>query len=107
MDLLFAGIVLALAALLLVWQRAAAHTGSYAVVDFGLEITETLPLNVDHIYHYDVGDFLVHIQVKDGKASFVQSECPDHVCEETFGWLDEKGEWACCMPAGVYLKITE
>ncbi len=108
-DLVFALAILAVAAVLLVWRAVTTGTAKAgsAVVDFGYEITDTLPLDVDHTYHYDVGEFLVHIQVKDGKASFVESECPDHVCEETFGWLENPGDWACCMPAGVYLEIAE
>ena len=106
-NLLFAAVVLILAAGLLVWRMLSAETGRTAVVDFGYDITETLPLDKDNRYYYDVGEFIVCIQVKDGKAAFVDSQCPDHVCEESFGWLSEVGDWACCMPAGVYLNITE
>jgi hypothetical protein len=76
-----------------------------AVVDFGGGITEVLPLDKDYDYLYDVGSYVVHLQVKDGTISFQDSQCPDHVCEQ-FGQLSEEGAWAACVPAGVYVKLA-
>ena len=67
-------------------------------------ITETIPLDEDHDYLYDVGDYIVHLQVKDGAVAFLDSQCPDHVCEQ-FGWLSEQDAWAACVPAGVYVTV--
>ena len=75
-----------------------------AVVDFGDGITETIPLDEDYDYLYDVGDYIVHLQVKDGAVAFLDSQCPDHVCEQ-FGWLSEQDAWAACVPAGVYVTV--
>ena len=36
-----------------------------AVVDFGDGITETIPLDEDHDYLYDVGDYIVHLHPQD------------------------------------------
>ena len=74
-------------------------------MDFGDGITEVLPLDKDYDYLYDVGSYVVHLQVKDGTISFQDSQCPDHVCEQ-FGQLSEEGEWAACVPAGVYVKLA-
>ena len=105
-NLLFAVVVLAAAALLfaLACSRAPKAQPLEAVVDFGDGITETLSLNEDHDYLYEVGDYIVHLQVKDGAIAFRDSQCPDHVCEQ-FGWLREEGAWAACVPAGVYVKV--
>ena len=73
-------------------------------MDFGDGITEVLPLDKDYDYLYDVGSYVVHLQVKDGTISFQDSQCPDHVCEQ-FGWLDKDGAWAACVPAGVYVVV--
>ena len=99
-------VVLAAAALLFVLYRANAPKAEplVAVVDFGDGITETIPLDEDHDYLYDVGDYIVHLQVKDGAIAFLDSQCPDHVCEQ-FGWLDKDGAWAACVPAGVYVVV--
>ena len=100
-NLIFAAVVLAAAALLFVLYRANAPKAEplVAVVDFGDGITETIPLDEDHDYLYDVGDYIVHLQVKDGAIAFLDSQCPDHVCEQ-FGWLSEQDAWAACVPAG-------
>ena len=99
-------VVLAAAALLFVLYRANAPKAEplVAVVDFGDGITETIPLDEDHDYLYDVGDYIVHLQVKDGAVAFLDSQCPDHVCEQ-FGWLSEQDAWAACVPAGVYVTV--
>ena len=79
-------------------------SGLQATVDFGDGITETLPLDTAHDYLYDVGNYVVHLQVKDGAIAFLDSQCPDHVCEQ-FDWLSEQDAWAACVPAGVYVTV--
>ena len=105
-NLIFAAVVLAAAALLFVLYCANAPKAEplVAVVDFGDGITETIPLDEDHDYLYDVGDYIVHLQVQDGAVAFLDSQCPDHVCEQ-FGWLSEQDAWAACVPAGVYVTV--
>ena len=68
-NLIFALVVLAVAAALYFGWRAARGskgTGLEAVVDFGSGASETLSLDENHDYLYDVGDYVVHLQVKDG-----------------------------------------
>ena len=105
-NLLFAGGILLAAALLFVLTRSQKSKAEplVAVVDFGDGITETLPLDKDYDYLYDVGDYIVHLQVKEGAIAFLDSQCPDHVCEQ-FGWLREEGAWAACIPAGVHVVL--
>lgn len=105
-NLLFAAVVLTAAALLIFLLRPRSKAEPLAaVVDFGDGITEVLPLDKDYDYLYDVGSYVVHLQVKDGTISFQDSQCPDHVCEQ-FGQLSEEGAWAACVPAGVYVKLA-
>ena len=106
-NLIFAVVVLLVAgiAFFALRKKPETETKLVALVDFGDGITETLPLDEDYDYLYDVGDYVVHIQVKDGAAAFLDSQCPDHVCEQ-FGWLSEEDAWAACVPAGVYLRIV-
>ena len=106
-NLIFLAVLLAAAALLwavLRWHGTA-EDPLVAVVDFGSGVTETIPLDKDYDYLYDVGDYVVHLQVKDGAISFQDSQCPDHLCEQ-FGWLSKKDAWAACIPAGVYVQLT-
>ena len=106
-NLIFAVVVLLVAgiAFFAIRKKPETETKLVALVDFGDGITETLPLDEDYDYLYDVGDYVVHIQVKDSAAAFLDSQCPDHVCEQ-FGWLSEEDAWAACVPAGVYLRIV-
>lgn len=104
-NLLFAAVLL-LAAVVLFWALRGRKQGKalVAVADFGDGITENIPLDKDYDYLYDVGDYVVHLQVKDGAIAFQDSQCPDHVCEQ-FGWLSQKDVWAACVPAGVYVQL--
>lgn len=104
-NLLFAAVLLLAAGLLFVAFRSRkTQEPLVAVVDFGDGITETIPLDKDYDCLYEVGGYLVHLQVKDGAIAFQDSQCPDHVCEQ-FGWLSQKDAWAACVPAGVYVQL--
>ena len=71
-NLIFAVVVLLVAgiAFFAIRKKPETETKLVALVDFGDGITETLPLDEDYDYLYDVGDYVVHIQVKDGAAAF-------------------------------------
>ncbi len=100
-NLIFALVVLALAAALL-WSGARARAARARLAGsrrFRRRHHRDLPLDKDHDYLYDVGSYVVHLQVKDGAIAFLDSQCPDHVCEQ-FGWLDKDGAWAACVPQG-------
>lgn len=107
-NLIFILLVLAAAAALYYWTRPepAAGSGLEALVDFGGGVSETLPLDEDHDYLYEVDDIIVHLQVKEGAVAFLDSQCSDHVCEQ-FGWLSQEGAWAACVPAGVYVVVQQ
>lgn len=66
----------------------------------------TIPLDEDNTYDVKTVDYTVHLQVKDGKVAFINSPCPDHVCE-SFGWLNTEGAYAVCAPAQAYLEIVD
>lgn len=107
-NLIFILLVLAAAAALYYWTRPepAAGSGLEAFVDFGGGVTETLPLDEDHDYLYEVDDIIVHLQVKEGAVAFLDSQCSDHVCEQ-FGWLSQEGAWAACVPAGIFVVVQQ
>ena len=99
-NLLFAAVVLAIAAVLLL-VRSAHSSGSKlrAELIYGdNNTTMNLPLDKNDTYDVDTGYYTVHIEVKDGAARFVDSPCPDHLCEG-YGWLSRQDDWAACLPA--------
>ena len=106
MDLVFSAVILATAAVLLL-VRKANQTGAplCAELIYGDSNTRlTFPLEKDADYDVDTGYLTVHIRIQDGAARFVDSPCPDHICE-SFGWLSEEDQTATCLPARAVLSI--
>ena len=97
MDLVFAAVILAAAAVLLL-VRKANQTGAPLCAEL------IFPLEKDADYDVDTGYLTVHIKIQDGAARFVDSPCPAHICE-SFGWLSEEDQTATCLPARAVLSI--
>ena len=64
-----------------------------------------LPLDADGVYDVDTGYLTVHVEIRDGAARFIDSPCPDHVCEG-YGWLTLEDQTATCLPARAVLTIV-
>ena len=92
-NLLFIAVILALAAVL--WL--AAHHG-------GTQVEQRIDLRKNAEYDIDTGLYTIHLRVENGGIAFVDSPCPDHLCEG-FGTLKNEGDWAACMPARASLTI--
>ena len=105
-DLLFTVVLLALAGVLYLWTHPGG-TGAVAVLRYGdPQQEQTIDLTRDARYDIDTGTYTIHLQVQDGGIAFVDSPCPDHLCEG-FGTLREVGDWAACLPAQASLTIEE
>lgn len=105
-DLLFTAVVLVLAGVLYLWTHPGG-TGTVAVLRYGdPQQEQTIDLTRDARYDIDTGTYTIHLQVQDGGIAFVDSPCPDHLCEG-FGTLREVGDWAACLPAQASLTIEE
>ena len=99
------GLVAVIAVGLLLWRNMSASRGAYATVNFDddrepMEIS----LSKDEIYHIETEKFPVTLQVENGAIRFIDSKCPDHLCEG-FGYINHEGETAICMPAGVAVMV--
>ncbi|MGN0707001.1 MAG: NusG domain II-containing protein [Faecalibacterium sp.] len=106
-NLIFAAVILAAAGILFA-LRGSRSSGSAlsAQLIYGSSNTVLeLPLNKDASYDIDTGYYTVHIEIKDGAARFVDSPCPDHICE-SFGWLSAEDQTATCLPARAVLTIV-
>lgn len=105
-DLLFTAVILVLAGVLYLWTHPSG-TGAVAVLRYGdPQQEQTIDLTRDARYDIDTGTYTIHLQVQDGGIAFVDSPCPDHLCEG-FGTLREVGDWAACLPAQASLTIEE
>ena len=84
-----------------------ADKGEYAMVAIdGTNARYEISLEEDAIHTVTEGNFLVTLEVKDGAIRFINSQCPDHLCEG-FGFVSEEDDFAVCMPAGVAVLITD
>ncbi len=87
------------------WQRLTSEKGNIAVVDFNnSDVYYEISLDVDGSYTFSEGAFPVFLEVKDKKIAFLESRCPDHLCED-FGYIGNVDSYAVCMPAGVAVII--
>lgn len=106
-DLIFAAVVLAAAGLLF-WMRSAHQSGNTleAELIYGdANTVQKFSLDKDATYDIDTGYLTVHIQVQDGAARFIDSPCPDHICEN-YGWIAQEDQSATCLPARAVLTIV-
>ena len=84
-----------------------ADKGEYAMVAVdGTNTRYEISLEEDAIHTVTEGNFVVTLEVKDGAIRFINSLCPDHLCEG-FGFVSEEDDFAVCMPAGVAVLITD
>ena len=106
-NIAFAVVVLAIAAVLLVLRNAHASGSKLAAQLIYGDNNTVMDLSLDKNATYDVdtGYYTVHIEVQDGRARFVDSPCPDHICE-SFGWLSAEDQTATCLPARALLTIV-
>ena len=107
-NLIFAAVILAAAGVL--FALRATHTTPGSTLEAELiygdnNTTMNLPLDKNDTYDVDTGYYTVHIEVKGGAARFVDSPCPDHICEG-FGWLSNEDQTATCLPARAVLTIV-
>ena len=102
-DLIALAVLLALAAVIGIFYLTRGN-GAVATVTVDGGQTRQIHLNKDAVYHIDDAALPVTLEVKDGKIRFINSECPDHLCEG-FGFIGSEGEYAICMPAGVSVNI--
>ena len=107
-DLIFTLAVLLVAAVIGGYYlvRRAGRPDKVALLVYGtIERKQTeIDLRKDADYSFQSNGYEIHLQVRDGAIAFVDSPCPDHVCEQ-FGWLSEVYDWAACMPAQAMLTI--
>lgn len=94
-EILFTLMILAAAAGL--WLATHHGSGAVAVVRYGdPQVEQRIDLRKDADYDIDTGTYTVHLHVENGGIAFVNSPCPDHLCEG-FGILQTPvtGQPAC------------
>lgn len=62
------------------------------------------PLNKDRSIEIEGDTGISIIEIKDGKAFFKDSPCPNKLCVEMSA-VKETNDWAACMPNNVFIRI--
>ncbi len=88
----------------------AQRNGTVALVSVGLDENQTtheLSLSEDGTVFIDEGtDYPATLLIENGSIRFINSVCPDGLCEN-FGRLSSEGEWALCAPGNVMVRVIE
>ena len=95
-------LVVSVAALLLMHQK---KESTVAIVTYYNQVIQVIDLDDDGFYSIQ-GDLPVTLEVRDHRIRFVDSRCPDHICEG-YGWLGGEidNDIAICMPAGITVRV--
>lgn len=102
-NIIFISLIL-IATVLISLFGAMRDTGGTAVVSVADGDTVKLSLAKSGVYNIDGGKLPVIIEIAEGKARFINSVCPDHICEG-FGWISKEADKATCAPARVVLTV--
>lgn len=102
-NMVFLAVLLAIAAIVGLVEGLG-QPGPMARVDVVDSKTQYIDLERDGTYPVWEGKLTVILEVQDGRIHFKQSECPDQICVNA-GWLENVGDTATCMPAGVSVTI--
>lgn len=105
-NILFALAIILLAVVISVVNVMTRTQGATARVEITDAETITLPLDKDGTYKISEGKLPVTLEVSEGRIRFVDSQCPDHICEG-YGWLSKEHDQAVCMPAGVVVSVEQ
>ncbi|WP_020611112.1 NusG domain II-containing protein [Sediminispirochaeta bajacaliforniensis] len=68
--------------------------------------TFVYPLDQDRIIEVKGPLGTTTIEIRDGRARFVDSPCRDKICV-AYGWLENPGEWTACLPNKVLAAIED
>lgn len=101
-ELLFAAAVLLLAGGAVLLRPHAPGAAARVTVSGGEEML--LSLEREGRYAIEGGRLPVTLEIAGGRIRFVESQCPDHICER-YGWLSQENDQAVCMPAGVVVTV--
>ncbi|MFI3169008.1 MAG: NusG domain II-containing protein [Faecalibacterium sp.] len=117
-NIIFIAVILLIAAIWFGAQTYRNHLADTSAQDTSLYYAEVhiaaadgnivTQYSLDQDGFYDIeteSGYTIHLEVLDGAIRFVNSPCPDHICE-TYGWINYENQFAICAPSGVTVIIT-
>lgn len=104
-DFILVGVVLAIAAFIIIYMNVTKKNGDTVIVKINGEVNSELPLNEDTILEIkgvDGGSNTLVIQ--DGYADIIEASCPDKICVRQKR-IHFDGESLVCLPNKVVIEI--
>ena len=101
-DIFFIALVLAACVYLIVRDGGRQPGPGLVLVYHGSQLLKEVPLEKDETFA--VLDGRMHVQVSQGKARILDSDCLQHICVHT-GWIRRAGETIVCVPNRVLVEI--
>lgn len=98
-------VVLCVGVLLWMALRGRSTEDEIAVISYQGKTVRTVSLNStkNEVFQLEENP-KVSFQVENHRIRFVNTDCPDHLCENV-GYIDRSGQVAICLPNQVTLKI--
>lgn len=104
-DLILAGIVLVIAAFVIIYMNAIKKNGDTVIVKINGEEYKELPLEEDATLEIKgVNEGVNILVIKDGHADIIEANCPDKLCVRQKR-IHYDGESLVCLPNKVVIEI--
>ncbi len=106
-DFIVIGVVLAVVAVLVfVLYGLNGDSGKYVQVEVNGEVIETFELDDEVEKQYDFDGDTNTLQIKDGKASVIEANCPDGICSNHMP-ISRAGESIICLPHKMVVTVLD
>ena len=105
-DIIAAGIIVVSALLVLLFLTVTAKNGKTAVISYDGEDIISLKLSEDTVYRFEGSNGYNVIEIKDGRLSITEADCPDKICVKHKD-IKNEGEVIICLPHKLVVEIEE
>ena len=104
-DLIFVGVILLFAGILLMWQKVTSSNGNRVLVSQDGEVIASYDLDYDHEELLTFESGCNYLKITAGKASIIQADCPDQICVHQPS-ICHVGETIICLPHKLVVEVT-
>lgn len=106
-DFIIIGVVLVVVGVLVFFLYGVnGDSGKYVQVEVNGEVVETFELTDDVQKQYDFDGNINTLQIKDGKASVIEANCPDGICTNHMP-VSRAGESIICLPHKLVVTVLD
>lgn len=104
-DIIIILLIVAACGVALLFMKNSENTGLLAQISYDGKFVEEIKLDTAQNTIFQLSkNKKASFQISDRKIRFVNTDCPDKLCEN-FGYLDAANEVAICLPNRVSLKL--